>query len=87
MAGLEWIKDKNLTDENLRKVKAVQAIANELDVPIAALAIAWCVKNPYVTTAILGATKVYQLEENLKALEVLPRLTDEVMLRIQKALA
>lgn len=87
MAGLEWIKDKNLTGENLRKVKAVQDIANELDVPMAALAIAWCVKNPDVTTAILGATKVYQLEENLKALEVLPRLTDEVMHRIQKALA
>lgn len=87
MAGLEWIKNKNLTDENLRKVKAVQDIANELDVPVAALAIAWCVKNPYVTTAILGATKVYQLEENLKALEVLPRLTDEVMDHIRKALA
>ena len=47
------------------------------------LAIAWTIHNPKVTTAILGATKKEQLEENLKALEVLPLLTDEVMQKIE----
>ena len=46
------------------------------------LSIAWCIKNPNVTTAILGATKKEQLLDNLKALEVLPKLTDEAMNKI-----
>ena len=54
-----------------------------MDVSLASLAIAWCIKNPNVTTAILGATKKEQLLENLKALEVLPKLENSVMERIE----
>lgn len=50
------------------------------------MAIAWTIKNPNVTTAILGATKKTQLEENLKALQVLPLLTTEVMGKIENIL-
>ncbi|WP_350340359.1 aldo/keto reductase [Paraflavitalea speifideaquila] len=48
------------------------------------MAIAWTVKNPHVTTAILGATKNEQLTENLKALDILPKLTDDLMQKIEK---
>jgi aryl-alcohol dehydrogenase-like predicted oxidoreductase len=46
------------------------------------LALAWCAKNPRVSTVITGATRVEQIVENMKAVAVLPKLTDEVMQRI-----
>lgn len=86
MEGFEWLRDKNMTDVNIKKVRMVSAIADQLGIPMATLSIAWCIKNPHVTTAILGATKADQLEENLKALEVYHTLTDEVMKQINEAL-
>ncbi|HVF96902.1 MAG TPA: aldo/keto reductase, partial [Flavisolibacter sp.] len=56
----------------------------ELGTPVSTLAVAWTIKNPNVTTAILGATKKEQLTENLKALELLPKLTPEVMQQIDE---
>jgi aryl-alcohol dehydrogenase-like predicted oxidoreductase len=53
---------------------------------MSSLAIAWTIRNPHVTTAILGATRIEQLEENLKALEVLPLLTTDVMSEIDTIL-
>jgi voltage-dependent potassium channel beta subunit len=82
--GFEWLKDKTLADEKLQKVQAYQQVADELGCSMATLSIAWCVKNPNVSTAILGATKKEQLIENLKALEVVPRLTEEIMNRIDE---
>jgi voltage-dependent potassium channel beta subunit len=80
--GFEWLKDRTFVEEKLNKVRAYQELADELGCSMASLSIAWCVKNPNVTTAILGATKRHQLEENLKALDVLPLLTSEVMAKI-----
>lgn len=80
--GFEWLKDRTFVEEKLNKVRAYQQLADELGCSMAALSIAWCVKNPNVTTAILGATKRHQLEENLKALNVLPLLTEEIMTKI-----
>lgn len=80
--GFEWLKDRTFVEEKLNKVRAYQQLADELGCSMAALSIAWCVKNPNVTTAILGATKRHQLEENLKALNVLPLLNEEVMNKI-----
>jgi len=57
-----------------------------MDVSLASLAIAWCINNPHVTTAILGATKKEQLAENLKAPEVLNKLTPEIIERIENIL-
>jgi aryl-alcohol dehydrogenase-like predicted oxidoreductase len=51
------------------------------------LALAWCAKNPRVSTVITGATRVEQVQENMKALAVLPKLTQEVMARIDDALS
>ncbi len=75
--GLAWLKEKTILDDKIEKVKALEVIAKELETTMATLAIAWTIKNPNVTTAILGATKEAQLEENLKALEVYPKLFNE----------
>lgn len=83
--GFEWLKDRALVEEKINRVRAYQKIADELGVSMAALSIAWCIKNPNVSTAILGATKKEQLLENLKALEVLPLLTEEIMQKIDDA--
>lgn len=80
--GFEWLKEKQATDERIEKVKKLQSVADDLGVSMATMAIAWTIKNPNVTTTILGATKKSQLEENLKALDVLPLLNDDVMKRI-----
>jgi voltage-dependent potassium channel beta subunit len=81
--GFDWLKDKTLTADRLEKVKKLGAVADKLNTSMAALAVAWCIKNPNVTTAILGATKKDQLTENLKALEVYPLLTTEIMNEIE----
>jgi voltage-dependent potassium channel beta subunit len=63
-------------------VAALAAIAQELDATPAQLALAWCLRNPRVSTVIMGASRVQQLHDNLRALEVLPRLSDEVAQRV-----
>lgn len=82
--GFEWLKDRTFVEDKLNKVRVYQKIADELGVSMAALSIAWCIRNPNVSTAILGATKKEQLTENLKALDVLPKLNDEVMQKIDE---
>ena len=81
--GFDWLKNRWIQDAKLEKVKKLGLLANEMGVSLAALAIAWTVKNPHVTTSILGATKKEQLLENLKALSVLPMLTAEIMEKIE----
>lgn len=81
--GFEWLKDRTFVEEKLNKVRGFQKLADELGVSMASLSIAWCIKNPNVSTAILGATRKEQLLENLKALEVLPMLDAGVMQRIE----
>lgn len=83
LEGFDWLKNQWMVDDKLNKVAQLTQFAEELGVPVATLAIAWTVKNPNVTTAILGATKREQLTENLKAVAVLPNLTPDVMQRIE----
>jgi len=83
LSGFDWLKDKYIVEDKLDKVRKLQIVANDLGTSQATLAIAWCIANPNVTTAILGATKKEQLEENLKALEVAPKLTPDVLQRIE----
>ncbi|HTC01443.1 MAG TPA: aldo/keto reductase [Ferruginibacter sp.] len=79
-----WLKEKLYVDEKIKKVKKLTELADKLGVSTAALSIAWCIKNPNVSTAILGATKKQQLLDNLKALDALAKLTPEVMEKIEK---
>ncbi len=80
--GFEWLKDKAYVEEKLNKVRAYEKLAKELNVSMASLSIAWCIKNPNVTTAILGATQKEQLVENMRAIDVLPVLNYEIMEQI-----
>jgi voltage-dependent potassium channel beta subunit len=82
LEGFDWLKDGLLVDDKLARVRELGILAKELGISLAALSIAWCIGNPNVSTAILGATKRTQLEENLKALDALPLLTPEVRQRI-----
>ncbi len=77
--GLEWLKERNLTEERINKVKAIKKIADDINVSLPVFGIAWCLKNPNVSTVILGASKIPQLEENLKAIDALSLLTSDVM--------
>ncbi len=86
MPGFEWLKERWVQEEKIEKVKKLSVLVKELNVSLASLSIAWTIKNPDVTTAILGATKPEQLTENLKALEVLPLLTQEIMDKIEAIL-
>lgn len=83
LQGFEWLKARWMDEDKLNKVRELSKLANELNVPLAALSIAWCIKNPNVTTAILGATKKEQLTDNLKALEIKDKLTPELLSRIE----
>jgi voltage-dependent potassium channel beta subunit len=86
LEGFDWLKNQWMVDDKLNKVRQLTEIAREIGTSTATLSIAWCVANPNVTTAILGATKKEQLTENLKALEVLPKLNAEVMQRIDEVM-
>ncbi|TRX62172.1 aldo/keto reductase [Fulvivirga sp. M361] len=84
--GMEWLKDRTLAEQNLSRVRKVSEFARELEVSMPLLAIAWCLKNDNVSTVILGASKTSQLEENLKAFDILDKLTDESMTKIDEIL-
>lgn len=77
------LASRKLVDEVLDKVDALKSIAQELGVPLSQLAIAWCVLNPNVSSVITGATKEYQVIENMKALDVVPLLTPQVLEKIE----
>lgn len=85
--GMDWLKERTLGEQvRIDKTKQLEVLAKELGTTLPKLGIAWCVKNPNVSTAILGASKPEQLKENLTALEVLPMLTPEVVEKIEGVL-
>jgi voltage-dependent potassium channel beta subunit len=84
LQGYEWLQ-KRLTDEEKNAaVKELMGLADELGGTVAQLAIAWCAANPNVSSVITGASRVEQVHENMKALDLLPKLTDDVMERIEE---
>lgn len=88
LPGYTWLKDRFEGPEGQRaiaRVRAVQQVADRLGVPMHHLAIAWCAKNPDVSTVILGASRVGQLDDNLRALPVMDQLSDDVMADLDKA--
>ncbi|MFL3662652.1 MAG: potassium channel beta subunit family protein [Flavobacteriales bacterium] len=86
MEGMDWLKDTVVTKENLDKVAQLEKIAKKLGLSLPVLAITWCLKNENVSTVMLGASKLSQLEENFKAIEAKAKLTPEVMEEIENAL-
>jgi len=85
--GYEWLAERLTDAAKLAQVRRLAPVARDLGCTMAQLAIAWCLKNPRVSTVITGASRVAQVHENMKALDVVPRLTPEVMARIDAALA
>jgi aryl-alcohol dehydrogenase-like predicted oxidoreductase len=85
-----WLRDALLEDPQARRIERARkftAIAEELGVPPAPLAVAWCLRNPHVSTVMLGATKKEQLVQNLEALELTERFDDATWSRIEAATA
>ncbi len=83
LEGFDWLKDQYMLDDRIEKVKKLATVAKDLKISTAILSIAWCLSNKNVSTAILGATKKSQLEENLKAIDALPLMTPEVLEKIE----
>jgi voltage-dependent potassium channel beta subunit len=81
--GFEWLRDRLMQEQLVAKAIKIAELAGELSITPSQLSIAWCIKNPHVTTAILGATKKEQLLENLDALSAVDMLTPEVLQRIE----
>jgi voltage-dependent potassium channel beta subunit len=89
LEGYEWLRRMLESEEGQKRLQAVKElvpIAEELGTNMARLAIAWCLKNPNVSTVILGASKVSQLEDNLQALDLVAQLTADVMEKIEAVL-
>lgn len=85
-ANMAWLRDLLLDAKGKKRIAAVgklAAVAQQLGTSLPKLAVAWCLKNPHVSTVILGASKVEQLQENLGALAVVPQLTPAVVKKIE----
>jgi voltage-dependent potassium channel beta subunit len=80
---LDWLAEKTFTEENRNIVSQLYTLSAELGISLAHLAIAWCLKNPNVSTVILGASNTEQLEHNLKASDAVDLLNAEVLEKIE----
>ena len=85
--GYEWIAERVTEPAKVAAVEKLRPIAGDLGCTISQLALAWCLKNPNVSTVITGASRVSQVHENMKALEAVPKLTAEVVEAIETATA
>jgi voltage-dependent potassium channel beta subunit len=82
LSGFEWIRDRVTDEDKLKVVRELKDVADELGCTLAQMAIAWVAKNPNVSSVITGASRVEQVHENMKALDVLAKLDDDVMQRL-----
>ncbi len=85
LPGYEWIAERVSDTKKLAAVEQLRPIAGDLGCTLSQLALAWCVKNPNVSTVITGASRVSQVGENMKAMDVVPKLTPEIMKAIDAA--
>jgi voltage-dependent potassium channel beta subunit len=87
--GLEWLSNKLTGPEALpkiEKVKKLELLAKESGIKLTHMALAWCLKNPNVSTVITGASKPEQVTDNMKAMDVLEKMTPDLMAAIEKVL-
>ena len=83
LEGYDWLREHVLTPSNIKLVEALEPIAKELGCTMPQLALAWARKNDDVTTVITGATRPVQVEENMKSLDYVSALTDDIMEHIE----
>jgi len=86
LKGYEWLRDQLTNQDAITKVKKLQTIAADLGLPLSQMSLAWCLKNPNVSTVITGASRVEQVRENMKAMDVVDKLTPDVMAKIDEIL-
>ncbi len=91
LANMKWLREEfekhnMLAAETLGKIEKLSGIARDLDTTLAQLAIAWCLKNPNVSSVITGASRIEQVEDNLAAEKVVESMDDEVMTKIETIL-
>ena len=84
--GLEWLKEKNLTEDKLAKISLLNELSNDLGMSLPVMSIGWCLKNQNVSTVILGASKMSQLKENMKSLDALNKLDEKAIKQIEEIL-
>ena len=87
--GYEWLKEQFESDETIQKigkVKALEPVAEKLNISLTQLSLGYCLINPNVSTVILGATKLEQLKENLGTLSIVDKITDSTIKDINKVL-
>ena len=84
--GLEWLKEKNLTEDKLAKISLLNELSNDLGMSLPVMSIAWCLKNQNVSTVILGASKMSQLKENIKSIDALNKLDEKAIKQIEEIL-
>ena len=84
--GLQWLKDRSLSEDKLNKVRELNNLAGDLGTSLAKLAIAWCLKNKNVSTVILGASKLDQFKETLTSGEIVEKITPEIEAKIESIL-
>ncbi|MDQ1438108.1 MAG: hypothetical protein QOK43_1737 [Acidimicrobiaceae bacterium] len=87
LPGYDWLKQSLTNPSRNERVRKLKAVADDMGCTLAQLSIAWCAANPRVSTIITGASRVDQVHENLKALDVLAQLDDAAMARIEEAVA
>jgi voltage-dependent potassium channel beta subunit len=87
LPGYGWLRDQLTDPDRNAKVRKLAAVADDLGCSLAQLSIAWCLRNPHVSSVITGASRVEQVHENLAALDLLDRLDDEAVARIEAAVA
>lgn len=87
LEGYDWLQDELTDEERIAKVQALEPIAQDLGCSLSQLALAWCLKNPLVSTVITGASRAEQVHENMKASEIAPKLTPEIMASIDDIFA
>jgi voltage-dependent potassium channel beta subunit len=86
LEGYQWLHEHVTNQEALGRVKALQSLAADVGCTIAQLALAWCLTNVNVSSVITGASRVEQVHENMKALDVVPKLTPTVLGQIEQIL-
>jgi len=82
LKGYEWLAERLTEPARIAKVKRLMPIAQELGCTLAQMSLAWCLKNPHVSTVITGASRPEQVRENMQALGVVGKLEPEIMARI-----
>ena len=84
--GLEWLKEKNLTEDKLAKISLLNELSNDLGMSLPVMSIGWCLKNENVSTVILGASKMSQLKENMRSIDALNKLDEKAIKQIEEIL-